>query len=508
MKKTLRFLALALILVMTVCALTACPSPDNGGGTTTPTTPNGNQPTGDKYAAIAGEYYLDAAELGMPMAWYVKVTADGSFTIANKRDYSVAGNIKGEGTIGDKDGTYMFIYKEHTSDAPKTATFTVDKGGNLVFSTSVPIGAASISPNTEGETAIYPIAKIIGAEEHLGTYMGEYLKESPMAGNVLYSYELKLDYGYAYTFVSSFQMMGQTFDWTETGIFAIDGTKITFTSDAEGATPVEGSIAEKKITASFKLSQMASAPQEITAEFAPYADVAGTYSSEKSMMGASFYTFLTLKGNGDYTYVAYADGEETATHTDAGKFTLDGTTITLTSSTEGVAAITGTLENYTISGDNFKIPLYTGTPAAKQVFYAEHAQGSFRATATPEESDVEYGAILRIVGNRFQLAVGTVDAASPNYVVEGTFEIVKAMGAITMNMTVTTENALFQTATAAVSKDGINVELLFDPDDSAKLGFQFEQDATLYDLIVAGTTVPNPGPDMGGSETPDMGGMN
>ncbi len=475
MKKSLRFLALALVLVMAVCALCACPDP-------------GENPT-DKYANIAGEYYLDAAELGMPMAWYVKITADGNFTIANKRDYSVAANIKGEGTIGEKDGTYMFLYKDSTPDAPKSATFTVDKGGNLVFSTAVPIGAATISPKVEGDVTTNPIAKIIGAEEHLGTYMGEYLKSSPMAGDVLYSYELTLDYGYAYKFVSSFEMGGESYVWTETGIFAVDGTKITFTADSEGATPAEGTIADKKITAAFRLSMMGKTPQEVTAELAPYADVAGQYSTHyvKDMsamgMGVMDYTaFLTLKGNGDYSYICYKTADLSATpYTESGKFTMDGTAISFTA--EGATtAISGTLENYTISGADLKFAVSSmggGKPAL--TFYAECAQGVFNAKASTEgDTPVEYAAILRVFGNEFSINVSKVADGAAVYELKGTFVIEKSMGAVTMNMTATSENPIIATAQAAVSKDGINIELPFDANDSTKLGFQFEQSETLY----------------------------
>ncbi len=502
MKKMLRFLALALVLVMMTSMLCACVGPADTttkGGDATTTKPNDNQTPADKYAAIAGEYYLDAAPLGMPMAWYVKVTADGNFIIANKRDFENTANYKGKGTVGEKDGTYMFLYEDSTPDAPKTATFTV-QNGNLVFSTNVPIGAASVSPKEENGVTTYPVALAIGAEEHLGTYIGEFLKESAMAGNVLYSYELELGYGYVYTFESSFAMGGTTYTWTETGHFTVDGTKITFTSDAEGATPAEGTIADKKITAAFRLSQMGATPQEITAEFAPYADVAGQYSNFISKMGTNFYTFLTLKGNGVYTYEAYAEGEKTCS--DEGTFTVDGTKITLTSNAEGAAPMEATVENYTISGENLKFSVYTGTPATPQTFYAEHTQGVFSANATTE-GGVEYTAELKVIGNTFLLTVTAAGAAAPAYTLEGTFQIVKSMGAVTMNLTVITENAIFQTATAAVSETSINVELPFDPDDGAKLGFQMEQTATASDEFV---TVPEEGSGESGG-MPGMGGM-
>lgn len=494
MKKTLRFLSVALVLVMAVCALCACPAPGEDPG---------NNPPAASYAEIAGEYYLDAADLGMPMAWYVKVTADGNFTIATARTYA-DNTIKGKGTVGKSaDGsTYMFLYEDSTTEKPKTATFTVvDK--NLVFSTSVPVGAASVSPKTEGDVTTYPTAKIIGAEEILGTYIGEYNKTTGM-GSVLYSYELTLGYGYTYTFESSFAMMGNTYTRTETGKFTVDGANLTFTADAEGATPVSGTLADKKITTSFKLSQMASAADEITVEFAPYADIAGTYSAMYTMqmgpMSLSYNTFLTLKGNGDYTYAAYSTSDMAEpSYTESGKFTVDGKTVTFTSDAEGATPVSGTLENYVLAGDELKFKIESVAPAAKMTFYADTVQGVFKATAAGEgEGAAEYAAILILGGNQFQLAVGQMDAANPNYSITGTFTVAKAMGAVTITLTSENDNAALATITAAVSANGINAELLFDVEDTAKLGFQFAQDTALLEFLQASiSTTPAPENPMG-----------
>ncbi len=514
MKKTLRFLAFALVLVMIGIAMCACtgPSDNNGGGDTNPDNGGDNNQQGNKYADIAGEYYLDAAELGMPMSWYVKVTADGKFTISNQRDYETAANLKGKGTIGDKDGTYMFLYEDSTPDKPKSATFTV-VNGNLVFSTAVPIGGATISPKVEGDVTTNPIAMIIGAEEHLGTYMGEYVKEIPgmPGGGVTYTYALKLDYGYTYTFESSYSMMGVSETRTETGHFKVDGTKITFTSNAEGATAVDGTIAEKKITAAFKLSDKAAAPQEVTAEFAPYADVAGQYSACASIpmgpMSMKFYTFLTLNGNGQYEYVAYADGEAEATYSENGTFTMDGNNITLTSDAEGAAPVSGVIENYTISGNALAFKVADFVPKTyAQIFYAEHAQGVFSAKATTEgENPVEYTATLTLIGNSFTISVIAAEAEAPVYEISGTFEITKSMAATTMVLTVVPADANFANLKPAISEESINVELPFDPDDSTKLGFQMEQLETAFDKFVPVAEDEEAG-GMGGGMTGGMGG--
>ena len=252
MKTMLRIMAMLLVFVMLFAFAGCAPTSSDPDATT----PQGNDPgqDGKDYSAIAGEYLLDGANLGMPMKWYIKVTADGKFVIATTREYTA---VKGEGSVGSKDGTYMFVYSDSTAEAPKTATFTIENK-NLIFSTNVPIGAASVSPNLE--EGKYPTAKIIAHEDIQGTYLGEYEKVSAMAGNVLYSYELTLGNGMEYTFSSSFAMMGGTYTRTETGTFAIDGSKISFTALAvdgeavEAPAAVDGTIADNTITAAFTAS--------------------------------------------------------------------------------------------------------------------------------------------------------------------------------------------------------------------------------------------------------------
>ena len=213
MKKLVKMIAMLMVFAM-LFAFAACTPAETDNTDPKPSAPAEEN---NAYAAIAGEYLLDGSNLGMPMKWYIKVAADGKFVIATARDYAT---VKGEGVVGSKDGTYMFVYSDSTTESPKTATFTMD-GKNMVFSTSIPIGAASLSPNVdEGK---YPTAKIIACEELQGSYLGEYEKESAMAGSVLYSYELVLGNGMEYTFSSSFSMMGTVYTRTETGSFAVDG---------------------------------------------------------------------------------------------------------------------------------------------------------------------------------------------------------------------------------------------------------------------------------------------
>ena len=484
-----KLIAMLLVLAM-VFSFAACAETTTDPGTTNPSNPPADA---KDYSAIAGEYLLDASNLGMPMKWYIKITADGKFQIATDRAYAT---LKGEGDIGDKDGTYMFVYSDSTSESPKTATFTIENK-NLIFSTNVPIGAASVSPNLE--EGKYPTAKIIAHEDIQGTYLGEYEKVSAMAGNVLYSYELTLGNGMEYTFSSSFAMMGGTYTRTETGTFAIDGSKISFTALAvdgeaiEAPAAVDGTIADNKITAAFKLSAMASEAQEVEARLGVYADVAGTYTGlyEKAMgpMVLSYGCKLELDAFGGYkfTTVSITDisalnrpfDPEAVDYSEEGTYTYADGKFTLTASAEGAEAKEATLANYVLSA---KFPISAMVPTAVDLaLYAEEVSGIFSATAALEDDKMVYTATLVLSGNKFVLSVAAEDEKLVAYVAEGTFEIKKAM-LTTVELTTTSLMAYdvivaeipaeLATISCPVNESGINAELLFNVDDAATLGFQ------------------------------------
>ena len=479
MKLTALLLALLLALPLAV----AC-SNNNNTSTTTVGGDNPDPADTTKYAAIAGEYLLDASNLGMPIKRYIKVSADGKFVIGTDRTYT---SLKGDGTVGNSGDTYMFLYSDSTNDSPKTATFTFD-GVNMVFSTSVPIGSASISPNAE--TGAVPVAKKLVHEDILGTYAGSYDKVSGMGGTVHYTFELVLGYGLEYTFSSSFTMMGTSMTLTESGSFAVDGEKITFTAtekDGEAVaapTAVEGTIVGKKITAAFKLSAMASAAETVEMNFATYADIAGTYTGVVSLMGgmATYAAALELDAFGGYVYVT-VDEEEAIQYSEEGTFTVEAGKLLLTSSAEGATAIEATLNEFTIVAS---LKVSSMVPMATSItFYSEAVSGEFSATATTD-GGVEYTAFLLLEGNTYKLAVGQ-DENNIVYACEGTFTIQMGMvNSLVLTATKVCSSPSFsddtvitdapdevKTITAPVSEAGINASLIFDLDDSATLGFNF-----------------------------------
>jgi hypothetical protein len=419
------------------------------------------------------------------MKWFIKITADGKFVISTNRNYT---SLKGEGTVGGKDGTYMFMYADSTQEKPKTATFTVE-GKNLVFSTRVPIGAAGVDANHE--EGKYPTAKLIACEELLGSYLGEYEKVSAMAGNVLYTYELVLGYGMEYTFCSSFSMMGQVFTRVETGNFEVNGEAISFTAkavDGEAvAAPaaVSGTIANQTIKAPFKLSMMASEAQEIEARLGVYAEYAGTYAGlYVKQMGPtllSYKTVLKLDAFGGYEFCTISTEDDTVDYTEEGTYTVEDGKFFFTANKEGATAVEATLANYVM---NAKFPITTMAPmSASLTLYAEEVSGEFACVGTV--NDKNYKAVLELHGNNFVLTVGVEGAEAPSYIAKGTFEIQKAM---TTNVVLTTVELIgadgavvtdipveLATVSAPVAESGINANLLFDLDDAAVVGFALEK---------------------------------
>ena len=384
----------------------------------------------------------------------------------------------------------MFMYADSTAEKPKTATFTMD-GKNMVFSTGIPIGSASLSPNVdEGK---YPTAKIIACEDLQGVYLGEFEKAGVMGSSVVYSYELTLGNGLEYTFSSSFSMMGESYTRTETGSFAVDGEKISFTAltvdgeAVESPAAVDGTIANKTVKAPFKLSMMASAAQEVEARLGVYAQYAGVFSGlyQKQMgpMTLSYLTNLELDAFGGYKYTtASASEPETVDYSEEGTYSVSGGKFTFQSSAEGATAVEGALANYVMS---VKFPVSKMVPNAVDLsLYAEEVSGKFSGTAA--NNDKNYTATLELQGNAFVLTVSEDGAANPAYVAKGTFEIQKAMlCSVVLTTTELTANgaavteipAELATVSAPVAESGINTELLFDLDDAAVLGFQLTKAA-------------------------------
>ncbi len=375
----------------------------------------------DDVSALAGTYLLDASPLGMPLTVYLIIGEDGTFRLTNKPE---GGADKGNGKIGSQDGLYLMVYSDSTNEQMKTATFTAD-GGKLVFSTAVPYGAASFSPNTEDpENPIYPVAKKIAYEEYLGEYVGS-LEVQAMGSSIVYEVTVSLDYGTEYTLTSTFAMGGETYDFTQTGSFSIADGQISL----DGREGQIGTIDENGMTVSAFLSAMASSPREISLQKALTADAAGEYLGFKdmSMMGFTVNASLVLDAVGGYVYTASLGEEDN--YVLEGSFSCEDGVLVL--NREDADALEGTLANQVIE---IKVPISASVPMTTAiVFYGEAVQGEFFAETEAEDGSRYESALTLNPDATYTIAVKK--DGEDAYQEAGTFAVEASMAGTSLVLT-------------------------------------------------------------------------
>ena len=407
--------------------------------------------------ALAGTYELDAAPLGMPLKVYIIINDDGTFQMSNK---PVDGADKGNGTIGEKDGTYVMLYSDSTNEKVKSATFTLD-GKSLVFSTAVPYGAASFSPNTEEN--IYPIALLMAYDEYLGEYAGSLLAETAM-GAIPYEVSLELDKGAKAVLSSTFTAMGTTMTYVQEGTFDVnDGAFLMTTSEGNQVT---GTVnADGSITVSAALSQMSKTPREVTLVPATTAEFAGEYSAVKdfSMMGFNVDAKLSLGKVGTYSYVSSIEEGDEDNYVEEGTFAVENGVITLTPA-EG-EAIEGT---YAAGVVNLKLKIAAGVPMATDlVFYSNNVVGVYTAEGEDEIGNTYATTLTLKPDGTYVIALDANGA--PAYDEEGTFRTEETMNGISIVLVDASG-----TESAGVVSDTLNINHNVDYAFNT-LGFQYEK---------------------------------
>lgn len=407
--------------------------------------------------ALAGTYELDAAPLGMPLKVYIIINDDGTFQMSNK---PVDGADKGNGTIGEKDGTYVMLYSDSTNEKVKSATFTLD-GKSLVFSTAVPYGAASFSPNTEEN--IYPVALLMAYDEYLGEYAGSLLAETAM-GAIPYEVSLELDKGAKAVLSSTFTAMGTTMTYVQEGTFDVnDGAFLMTTSEGNQVT---GTVnADGSITVSAALSQMSKTPREVTLVPATTAEFAGEYSAVKdfSMMGFNVDAKLSLGKVGTYSYVSSIEEGDEDNYVEEGTFAVENGVITLTPA-EG-EAIEGT---YAAGVVNLKLKIAAGVPMATDlVFYSNNVVGVYTAVGEDEIGNTYATTLTLKPDGTYVIALDANGA--PAYDEEGTFRTEETMNGISIVLVDASG-----TESAGVVSDTLNINHNVDYAFNT-LGFQYEK---------------------------------
>ncbi len=459
MKKILASLG-ALTLVLAIF-LTGCDKKPDSSGTSSGTAVN------DVAKDIAADYILDATPLGMPLQVYLHIGEDGTFQLSNQL---TGGQDKGSGKIGKSGDTYMLLYSDSTTESPKTATFTVS-GKQLIFSTKLPYGSSSFAPNTEdAANPIYPTAKAMVYKDVLGDYVGSHEETiAAMNATLTYSYTLTLSYGAEYTFVSSYTVMGEAQTYTQTGTFALDGQKLSLTAKDE-TTAEEGAIAaDKTITTKMLVSAQGKEKKDVTLKQATTSEYAGTYTGKKVMaMGPASMTAdttLVLDKLGGYTYTAKIEGEKD--YTESGTFAVDGTAVTFTSSAEGAAAVSGTMENDVIKA---KFRISPDVPMATEIVsYSDRIQGTFTGTSSDEATKGYTSTLVLAPDATYTLTVSK--DGKDSYTEKGTFET----AASPMGVSLTLKSDKGATATGVVSDASININHPVSSSDTTAVGFQYSK---------------------------------
>jgi len=372
---------------------------------------------GSDFEAIAGDYQIDITNLGMPLVFYLRIGADGTFELSPNLEFDPS-ECRGEGVLGTSEGVYMMIYKEHTPDSPKTATFVLD-GPNLVFQSTLPYGSSNIHQSAEDPddpTIIHTLtAETLGLSEYYGTYAGSHSKMA-MGSAVEYTYTLTLKAGLQYEFVSQFAMGGEIYTFTETGTWNVDGS--TFTLTPTGGEAVQGTIGPAEITVGIRPSEMAGSRTESVLRIATHADVAGTFSGKKASAMYTAETTLVLDMFGTYQYTANVGMPEPFEET--GSYDVIGTEVSFTP--EDGDAYVGTLENLTLTG---KFRVIGSMPGTDLVMYSDAVLGTFTGSATHEA--VEYTTTLTLDSDGSYELLVSDDAGQAVVESTGTFQLMRTM---------------------------------------------------------------------------------
>ena len=296
MKRRLAFfLLIALIGLLGACQTTT--STTLSTQTTTTSTQSSISTTNAQVSAIAGTYYIDITDLGMPLQFYLKILPNGQFHLSNKVDLS---EDKGHGTITFAENQFTMKY----DGQDKQSTF-ITIGQNLQFTSNLAYGASNITYQVldeETSEVLHTLkALTLKHQEVFGMYEGSH-QTNAMGQTIHYFYTITLEVVSRYVFLSSFEVGGEYTEYHEQGEFQIDGSVIRLKPDTE-VTFFDGSIgSENSLTLPIKPSNMANRELRVFQEYiAPVFELSGEYQLTDPNSSTQYPLFLTL--NSDRSFV-------------------------------------------------------------------------------------------------------------------------------------------------------------------------------------------------------------
>lgn len=371
-----------------------------------------------RFEAIAGDYQIDITQLGMPLVFYLRIDADGNFMLSPNTKFDPS-ESRGQGVLAESRGVYMMIYKEHTPDNPKTATFVLD-GPNLVFQSTLPYGQSSIINTVEDPDdpeLVYTLtADTLALSEYYGTYVGSHSTQA-MGSAIDYVYSLQLKAGLRYVFSSEFIMGGTTYTYSETGTWNVVGEE--FILDPADEPPVTGTIThDGQITIGIRPSAMAPTRTDRLLRIATHADVAATYVGKKATPMYTAEATMVLDMFGNYHYAA--DVGQPQGYEESGSYDVIDTVVTFRP--EDGAPYSASLENLVLTG---RFRVIGAMPATEMVLYNSAIQGDFAGATTHE--GVEYTTVLTLNPDGSYELLVTDDAGQAVINTTGTFQVRRAM---------------------------------------------------------------------------------
>jgi hypothetical protein len=303
---------------------------------------------------LAGEYMIDITNLGMALQFYLRIDEDNSFMLSPNRQFS---DSRGDGTIGELEGTYLMIYSDSTQENPKTATFE-RVGPNLIFRSTLPYGSAKIHFEVEDDENPEIIHRLIANkyiyEEYYGTYFG-----FQTAGDVEYQYVLELGPGGRYKLGSQLASGDGQPVYEEQGSYRVKDGSIWITpQDGE---ELAGSVSEEGALELEVRPNEEADRSKVLFRVATTAAHAGTWYAQNEE-GA--LALLSMDFFGGYNLTVTAEGESTV---EEGGFEAAQNTITFTKAGED-GSVTATKTGYILEAP------FNG---ADWLFYEESVQGSF-----------------------------------------------------------------------------------------------------------------------------------
>lgn len=219
-----------------------------------------------------------------------------------------------------------------TPEGQEAVTGEILVGGTI----SVPVKASEMGSRAPREMTGIALSRI-----YTGTHT-----VSAMGSEVVYVYQMTFAYG-LYTFISEFEMGGETYNYFEVGTYEVSGGGNIAITPLLGEA-VNGTFTETTLTIGVKASEMgARAERTLTSnKLSLYYE--GTHTV--SAMGSDVvYSYSVTFMNGTYKMVSnFTMGEEPYTFEETGTYSVEGNVLTITP--EGLDSVSGTINiDYTLT---------------------------------------------------------------------------------------------------------------------------------------------------------------